>query len=189
MIKQALQTIIDANKEEKFILGLYYAGVGNAPMIQFPDGEKGVFSYFESIKSVFLINGDFNPRSTIAETYAISLALQNKYVASRELFSKIVPNGVKPINKTKVNNSIEPVKNTMHELGFEGIFQFAEVNFLLEKKNEAKALYHIIADALAESSGCIRFDDVRVKALERLVTDYHMKSYTKALAKAKKDQY
>ncbi|MGV8171836.1 MAG: hypothetical protein ACP5OA_04040 [Candidatus Woesearchaeota archaeon] len=206
-VKQSLNTVIDAYNEGFIPSGLYYPGVGNAPMLKYPvfetrsGGDEDTPSYsseakfslptmlehFKNFTTIFNVDGSLNPKSSIAEAYAISLALEKKYSNSIKMFDAITANGFEiPIKK---NKEVPPVVNNIRKLGFEGIIQYADACMELDMTDKAKTLYEKLVDLPRDCYGGIRYGDVRVEALEALVHNFRMKSYNSLLMLAKKNQW
>jgi hypothetical protein len=205
-VKQSLNTIIDAYEEGLIPSGLYYPGPGNAPLMHHPTVEKisgseddshvhvkknssmrKLLDTFKMFRTVFNVDGSFNPKSSIAESYAISLALEEKYSASVKMFDAITAKGFELLVKN--NGAVLPVINKFGMLGFEGVLQYADACLETGNNDRAKILYGTIANLPRKCYGAIRYGDVRIAALETLVNTFGMKGYRSSLELAKKLQY
>jgi hypothetical protein len=114
----------------------------------------------------------FNPKSPHAEKYALCLIQDKKLSEALELFNLIAGDASEllivedqPDNEAYVSRE---TADTYGKLGFEGVFQYA--NLLLEKNPQrAKKLLLEIAEKIPTDCPPCHLGDVRVAALELLM--------------------
>jgi len=166
---------------------------------------KELLRNFSDYKGLFNPDGTFNNCNRMAESYAVSLAMDEKWEASIKMFDAIM--GKKKSIDFVVSSSEEllPVADSPGFLGFEGIFQYAnacyEVGDKLKsdasivsssitkdllKRSEAlmtksTALYGQIADTHRHFHGGKRFYDVKKESLDMLVSVFKIDGYQNLL--------
>jgi hypothetical protein len=156
--------------------------VKNSPSVD------ALVKHFDTFKSAFNPDGTPNPHCDIAEDYAISLAMEEKFEASLTMFNAIIGNK-KTINDIAVrrNNEVLPVARRCGILGYKGLFELANVCYELGSKDnsdESKALlersknvFVFIANLPTNYRGGAGFCEVKTDSLNILVSLFNMKKY------------
>ncbi|HYD02877.1 MAG TPA: hypothetical protein VEC16_01115 [Alphaproteobacteria bacterium] len=163
----------------------------NIATINTPQNTKELISRLDYLSDLFHDNGEFNPYSKIAETYAVSLNLDKKHAQSFKLFDLITrdvlsPKDFKPkvlynlfnfSNFSEPGKILLPVKNLFGNIGFEGAYQFACACYYTQNKSKSKDLLQMIADLPEEYEGGLRLLELRANSTYILSKRYGIAKY------------
>jgi hypothetical protein len=156
--------------------------VKNSPSVD------ALVKHFDTFKNALTLDGTMNPHSDVAEDYAISLAMEDKFEASITMFNAIIGNN-NAINDIAVrrDNEVLPVAKRYGVLGYRGLFELANACYELGSRDtseessalldRSKNILMFIANLPTNYRGGAGFCEVKKESLNMLVVAFNMRKY------------
>lgn len=154
---------------QKFTPLLCRPGVGGAPTFSMPSDLKELLLRFEKIASVVMPDGSYNGNSYHAEEYALCLAHEGQPTEAKRLFETIVGDS-QEILSTGISGEYVPVRNQKGTLGYEGLFQYANLcNSFADKGARMAELLSELIKKVPTKCYPVRLQDIRVDSIQILL--------------------